>query len=531
MIEILNGESPLFDSPPRRGRRSQNAKASPSRRRSGSSGQAKTKIQKPESASTLQVRNSYEAAGQGRRLSVWRTSSLGPNSAIIRDLETLRARSRDAVRNNSWIKKGVNSWVSNEIGTGIEPRSLAPDENFRTEAKTLWDKWVEVADADGLLNFYGLLSLCSRTRTDAGEIFIRKRVRPLNFGLPVPLQYQLLEPEFCPVRNDQALGGGRFVRAGIEFDGIGRRRAYWMYQSHPGDGLLESFNNQLVPVPAQSIIHHFAPIRAGQIRGVPWTVQSLIKAHDFDEYDDATLSSAKNRSSFSGAITQPNFGDEDFKFSPLTGEPIEKDAHGVPVVNFEAGQFAQLLPGEDIKLFGAETPGGEGYADYVRQQLLGVAAGLDVPYEFLTGDMSKVNDRLVRVILNEFHRTIEQTQWHIVIPQICAPVWIDFLDLAVLSGALKAPADYAERRDEYLKVDWRTDRFDYIHPLQDVQAERLAVRSGFKSRESVVAELGENVEDVDAQNKADKGRAEELGLTYETDVKDAVDAANNPAGD
>jgi lambda family phage portal protein len=477
------------------------------------------------------VRNSYEAGGQGRRLSVWRSSPLGPNAAVIRDLETLRSRSRDSVRNNSWVKKGVNSWVSNEIGTGIEPRSMAPDENFRNAAKALWDEWVEFADADGVLNFYGLLALASRCRIEAGEIFIRKRLRPLNGGLPLPLQLQLLEPEFCPHSNNQMLGSGRFVRGGIEFDGIGRRRAYWMYPSHPGDGLLGgSFNNQLVPVPADSVIHHFTPIRAGQIRGVPWTVQSLIKARDFDEYDDATLSSAKNRSSFSGAITQPNFGEEDFKFSPLTGEPIEKDVYGVPVVNFESGQFAQLLPGEDIKLFQAEAPGGDGYADYVRQQLLGVAAGLDVPYEFLTGDMSKVNDRLVRVILNEFHRTIEQTQWHIVIPQIGVPVWRDFIDLAVLSGVIDAPADYATRRMEYLKVDFRTDRFDYIHPLQDVQAERLAVRSGFKSREAVVAELGENVEDVDAQNKSDKDRAEELGLTYETNVNDAVDAANESVG-
>jgi lambda family phage portal protein len=493
----------------------------------GADRQSKSKNPKSTMLEASRPRASYEAGSQGRRLSVWRASPLGPNAAVIRDVEVLRTRSRDSVRNNPWVKKGINSLVSNEIGTGIEPRSVAPDKTFREEAKAVWDDWIKYSDADGLLNFYGQVALAVRARNDGGEIFIRKRLRPLNSGLKVPYQLQLLEPEFCPVFNNQIIGPGRYIRGGIEFDGIGRRRAYWMYPAHPGDGLLGNFNQQLVPVPAASVIHHFAPLRPGQIRGVPWTVQSLIKARDFDSYDDATLTSAINRSSFSGAITQPNFGEEDFKFSPLTGEPIEKDAAGVPVVDFQAGQFAQLLPGEDIKLFAAESPGGDGYADYVRQQLLGVAAGLDAPYELVTGDMSKVNDRLVRVILNEYHRIIEQSQWLVTIPQICEPVWADVIDFAILAGTLRAPKDYAERRAEYLRVDWRPDRFDYIHPLQDVQAERLAVRSGFKSRQAVVAELGENAEDVDQQNAEDQARAKELGLTYETDVVDAVAAAND----
>src|SRR5689334_20843070 len=190
-------------------------------------------------ASTSVARStSYEAGSMGRRLSAWRASGLGPNTAILRgDIETLRARSRDAVRNNSWIKKGVSSWVSNEVGTGIEPRSMAPDDNFRKAAKNLWDQWIEFADADGVLNFYGMLALCSRSRIEGGEIFIRKRLRPDTgiavAGLPVPLQYQLLEPEYCPTWYNAVGTNGRFIRAGIEFDPIGQRRAYWLYRQHP----------------------------------------------------------------------------------------------------------------------------------------------------------------------------------------------------------------------------------------------------------------------------------------------------------
>ncbi len=41
-----------------------------------------------------------------------------------------------------------------------------------------------------------------------------------------------------------------------------------------------------------------------------------------------------------------------------------------------------------------------------------------MPYELLTGDWEKVNDRLVQAILNEFHRSIEVVQDHLLIFQV-----------------------------------------------------------------------------------------------------------------
>jgi capsid protein len=60
------------------------------------------------SGRSLKVQNAYEAASQGRRLKIWSPGSLGPNNSILNDLNLLRERSRDATRNNAWIKKGIN---------------------------------------------------------------------------------------------------------------------------------------------------------------------------------------------------------------------------------------------------------------------------------------------------------------------------------------------------------------------------------------------------------------------------------------
>jgi len=236
----------------------------------------------------------------------------------------------------------------------------------------------------------------------------------------------------------------------------------------------------------------------------------------------------KTRSSYTAAIVRQAYDNDEFKFDPFTGAPFDRDANDSPVMTVESGSMVALLPGEDLKFFEGD-PAGAGYADFVRQQLLGVAASLDIPYEFLTGDMSKVNDRVMRVVLNEFHRIVEQSRWLLTVPQVCDPVWSFFIKQAILAGALEAPG-YLKAPEDYLAVDWRPQRWEYLHPVQDVQARQMEVNAGFTSRSAVVAEGAESAEEVDEQNAEDKKRAESLGLSYSTNQVVTVPAdAPDPA--
>ena len=473
--------------------------------------------------SRLSIRNQYEAGSMGRRLGGWQPGAMGPNAAILRDLSAIRDRSRDLYRNNPWITRGVNSWVANEVGCGITFKAMSSDTDFNEKADDLWERQLQYFDADGMFDFNGMLSQIVRTRRAAGEIFIRRRVRRPSDGLPVPLQYQLIEPELCPHAQNSIGGNGRVIRAGIEFDGIGRRTAYWMYRAHPGDGFFgQPRDLDLIPVPAESVLHHYAPLRPGQIRGVPAIVQALIKAKDFDEYDDAELVRKKNRSAFTGAIQRPSFDPEtDTLYDPLTGEPVNKDFAGIPVTDIQAGQFFSLLPGEEAKLFDGDTTGA-GYADFVRQQLLGIGAGQDVPYEFISGDFSKLNDRTLRVVLAEYHRCVEQDRWQLTIPQVCYPIWKDFIDMAILSGALPEPVRLAP--EDYQKVACHPEGWPYLHELQDANADVVRWKNGLTSRKRIAAERGEDIREIDAENQEDQVRAEQMDLTY-------GDAAQQAAAD
>jgi lambda family phage portal protein len=469
---------------------------------------------------------SYDAASQGRRLSTWSPGSAGPTRAVVSQLSTVRARSRDAARNNGWIANGINNWVSNEIGAGIKPRSKSPNKKFAAAANALWDEFSAQADYDGVLDVYGLMALAVRGRKEAGEMFVRIRHLGLDSGNAVPVQFQLIEADQVPHTHNQQLRGGEIV-AGVEFSDAGKRTQYWMYRRHPSDMAMSGMD--LVPVPASEIIHHYAPLRAGQVRGMAETVQALVKARDFDEYDDAELVRKKTRANYTGIIKRANYEESDYQFDPFTGDPIDNST-GSPVVGMEPGTFPALLPGEDITLFDGDQ--GNGYGDFMRQQLMGVAAAMGIPYELLSGDFKGVNDRILRAILNEYRRRIEQYQWLYTIPQLCQRMWDAVMDAGVLSGRLKA-RDYATNRQAHIAADWRPHAWRYLHPVQDAQGELMLIKGGLGSRAAAAAERGYDVEEIDKQNQTDTERARAMGLQYShdpvPDEAEAPDGPDNPA--
>jgi len=471
--------------------------------------------------------SAYEGGSHAKRVLKWRAPTASPNAAIIPNLATLRDRSRSQIRNDGYAKGDINKLVTNLIGTGITPLSQAPDPAFRKRVQVLWTRWTDESDADGLLDFYGQQAQAVRGWLEGGEEFVRLRPRLLSDGLSVPLQLQVIEPELCPHTHTVGLPTG-WIRAGIEFNSIGKRVAYWFYPSRP-NALLDFDTSELRRVPADAVVHLFDPLRAGQLRGLPHLTQALIKLHDLDVFDDATLIRQQLSNLFVAFLTKQNASDD--QIHPLTGLAApEGEGDDPPMLGLQPGIFQELDPGEDVTF--SEPPDiMQGYADFMRQQLLAVSAATDVPYEVLTGDMKGMNDRLIRVVLQEFRRKLTAWQHQIIAFQLCRPVWREWLDMAVLSGALPMPPSYVERREEWLAVEWKPQGWPYIHPVQDVQAKQEEIRSGITSRSAVVSERGDDAEVIDAQQAADNKRADALGIKYDSDGRQPKNgtAAKPPA--
>jgi lambda family phage portal protein len=451
----------------------------------------------------------------------WNTPSSGPNNAIGNP-QKIRDRARDVVRNDWAGTSSVRVWANNIIGTGIIPRHLTKDATLKEKLTQLWNDWVRVADADSVLDLYGLQQLVLRTWFTGGEAFIRLRPRRMADGLPVPLQIQVLEADMVPQLDTDIYPGlpsGNIIRSGIELNKIGQRVAYWFWKNHPGDKQPSTIAyNEVVRIPAEGVLHIYEPNRPGQLRGVSEMASIIAKLRNVADYDDAQLERQRLSNLFTLFITKqlPSGAADAMTGLPYSGTLDE------PLAGMEPGIAQELLPGEDVK-FSDPPDAGANYADFMRVQHLGVAAGSGAPYELISGDIKDVSDRTLRIIINEFRRCCEQKQWLIFIPKMCRPILDAWAMAAELSGALTT-AEAVEAR----KVRWAPQGWAYIHPVQDVQAKAAEVEAGFRSRSSVITERGDDPDQVDQERADDLKRADKLGLIPVAPVdpntgKDAAD--------
>ena len=470
----------------------------------------------------------YDGIGSGRRAIAWSVGNPGAIAALLTTQNELRAKSRDLVRRNAWANAALESYAANAIGTGIKPQSMVIDPALREGIQSLWRDWTETADAAGLTDFYGLQAMACRAMLEGGEALVRIRYRRPEDGFPVAMQLQVLEPEHLPVTMSTTAENGNLIRAGIEFDRLGRRVAYHLYRSHPEDGAFSVMSSgssmEIVRVDAAEIIHLFRPLRPGQIRGEPWLARALVKLNELDQYDDAELVRKKTAAMFAGFITRMAPEDN------LMGEG-PSDPNGIAMAGLEPGTMQILEPGEDVKFSQPADVGGS-YSEFLRMQFRAVAAAMGVTYEQLTGDLTQVNYSSIRAGLLEFRRRVESLQHGVIVHQLCRPIWRAWMEQAVLEGALVLPGFIRGgplKRRQYLACKWIPQGWQWVDPKKEFDAMLTAIRAGLLSRSEAISANGYDAEDVDREIAADNARADALGLVLESDPRhDKVPAAATP---
>lgn len=447
----------------------------------------------------------YNSTGTGRATSDWVPSNDAINALISGGGDVLRRQSRDVERRNAWASNAVESYVSNAIGTGIDPLPKHPQKEVNQQIKEAWLRWTDEADAAGLTDFAGLQSLACRTTLIAGECLGRLRPRRAEDGLTVPLQVQLLEPEHLPLTMNQQVSEGRVIRWGIEFDPLGRRVAYHLYREHPGEQPMFAPSLTMSRVPAEEVMHLYRPLRPGQHRGQPWLAAVLLALHEVEKYDRATLVKQAIAAMF--AVCER---DIDGTVSAAMGQGGEEDASGVPLQGIEPGSYIRLPMGKTIEC--TDPPDiGTMYPDFMRVQLRKIAAGIGITYEMLTGDLTGVNYSSIRAGLLEFRRRCEAFQHQVMVYQFCRPVWKAWIKAAAMVGVIDA-GDYLRNPQFYLDVEWTPPPWPWVDPLKDQEAEILAINNLLKSRTKTIKESGYDREDVDAQIAEEQAAEETLRL-------------------
>jgi lambda family phage portal protein len=425
----------------------------------------------------------YDGATAGRRAHGWYAASTDANVELMGSLIWLRNRSRDLIRNNPYAARAVEELAGNVVGTGIVPKAKTGNVGLDKIIDAEWPFFADGCDTPQRLDFYGMQTLTVRTMAESGEAIVRFRPRNAVAGLRVPLQLQMLEADFLDQARTMGLVNGH-VMEGVQFDELGRRVAYWLFSYHPGGVLILNPRGGIVsqPVPADQIMHVYRVLRPGQVRGVPWLAPVMMALRDLDDYCDAERVRKKVEACVTAFVEQPEGIDGD----PL-GLAGTDPSSGLPVESFQPGMVEYLKPGQSIK-FNNPPPAG-GYREYKMTELQGIMAGIGLPYELGTGDMSQVNYSSWRGGMLGFRNTVEAFRWLTLIPLFAMPVWRRFIDTLILQGRI--PASAAEDpRINLRSVQWTAPRFESVDPVKDAEAVLKDVRMGRKSWFEAVLENG-----------------------------------------
>jgi lambda family phage portal protein len=319
--------------------------------------------------------------------------------------------------------------------------------------------------------------------------------------LPIPLQVQVLEPDFLDTTKDSLGGlvGGRRIVQGVEFDAIGRRVAYWIYPEHPGSAFATPSS---VRVPAENIRHIFRTQRPGQVRGVSWFAPVLLRFKDFDDFEDATLMKQKIAACLA-VITS----DVDGTGPPLGSTDTTEDPQ---IDSLEPGAILNVPPGRTIEV--VQPPSVREYSDYTKTTLRAIATGLGVTYEDLTGDYGGMPFSAARMSRLRHWSRVEDWRWRLLVPQFCGPVWAWAAETAAVFGTSLGVAE------------WTAPPAPMIDPVNEGLAYQRNVRAGIMSLSEALRERGYDPETVLTEMAADNARLDDLGLILDSDPRQMTQA-------
>lgn len=455
------------------------------------------------------ARREYAGASVGRRTGDW-VKGAKDGTTEVRDAgKRLREAARSLVRDNAYASQGLEEWESNLAP--ITGRSMIDEADpERAQAANLaidtqWYEWTCKCDFDGLTDFGGLQHIVARALVQDGGCLIRRRPLP---GAPIPFQLQLMELDWLDDSKDfQKPDGDGYILGGIEFDKDGKRRGYWILRQHPGSQT--SFSGNASPskfVPANEMLHIFEPLRPGQQLGASRFASVILRSRDIDGYEEAELVRKQTEACVAAFVEDVS---PDAVETQTVGASIT-DADGRLIETFSPGMMAYLPPGRRVQFNQPSANGG--YSDYMRAQLRGMAAGLGLPFETMTGDLSQVTFISGRMGLLSFRRRVRKLQNKTIIPQFLEPVWAWFIEAGQATGAIGATK-------QRIWAKWVPPKWESIQPLDDANADLTDIRSGARTLAQVITERGGDPADQLREIAETNEQLDQAGIILDSDPR------------
>ena len=309
----------------------------------------------------------YGASKTKRSLSEWAPQDSDPNSTLQFDLDTMRQRSRDMVRNIPLATGAINTVCTNVVGNGLALQSridrsilnITDEQADAWESKTesewslFWDT-VEV-DAARTLTGAGITELVFRQALENGESFTN--FPRIKRNSPYDLKLQVIESD--RILNKDNIANTDTLFMGIEKDQYGAPTAYHVCNQFPYSLLsFEGMKWEVIPAYGsktglRNIVHLFRVLRPGQTRGIPYLTPVIESLKQLGRYTENELM-ASVISSMLTVFIETEAGESNFDVGELgaeTGATVsDKD------IKLGNGAIIDLAKGEKISTVDPNRP-------------------------------------------------------------------------------------------------------------------------------------------------------------------------------
>ena len=437
------------------------------------------------------------------------------NQDLLHNLDRTRGLSRYLCQIDPYLARYVeviSVFVVGQDGLRLEPACTGPSgklaEKINANIKRNWKNWCTMATYDETLSFAQVEQLGIRTVARDGEAIIRmitgKNVNNYGFAL------QVLDPALLDTQYNRILPNENVVIMGVEFDKRGRKVAYHIWTRLISDINLQPRIRERVP--AEEIIHVLDTETPGQVRSLPWTTAVLNTVSRLNQYLEVHLQACSIAATTPLVMTneQPDVVGVDDVAVSNAAMPQYKQ----PEINLAYNQILELDHGKSLQALNMQFPR-QGFSETVGQYLKAISSGLFVSYATLTSDPSAGNSANVRfssVVEREHFAQLQR--W--IIKSFHMKVYKKWIESALLYGAIQLPSINA---DDYIDVNFRSNRQSTIDPSKDMKAYIDGIANGLYTRSQICAEMGGDFFENVKQLAVEEDYIKKYGVTIATNVE------------
>lgn len=435
-----------------------------------------------------------------RPTSQWRTTRGSADADLLPDLEVLRERCRDLVRNSPIAGGAISTVVTSVVGTGLKLQSqidrkllgLSDDEvdAWQRNTEREWRLWAESQDCDitRTQDFYGLQDMVMRSTLESGDCF---SVLPYvaRRGTAYDLRVQIIEAD--RVRNKDWHIDTNTLAGGVEIDQYGAPKNYHILRTHPGSIFPSPFIWDVIPAfgantGRRNVLHHYWKKRPGQNRGVPYLAPVVELVKQLTTYSEAEIDAAVISSFFTVFVKSESGGLNTTTIPGLANETGQQA--GDDDIKLGKGLVVDLKPNEDISTAQPGRPN-VNFDPFFQAIIRQMGVALEIPFEVLIKHFT-ASYSAARAALQEawkFYRG--RRAW--LVTTFCQPIYEAWMEEAVASGRIEAPGFFDDPaiRMAYLGCVWNGDAMPQIDPVKEVEAARGRIELGISDRQQETAAL------------------------------------------